>query len=167
MITYVVIAILAAAVLGIAFRRFYKAFVMFRGTRVMACPETGQPVAIDLQAPRAALAALFGRPRLQVRECSRWPERAGCDEACVREIESAPADHRVPTMLAEWCHDHPCVCCGAPLTGVHVGAHEPHLMNAERKIVEWREVAPQDLPQVLSSCAPVCENCLLAETHTW
>jgi hypothetical protein len=40
-------------------------------------------------------------------------------------------------------------------------------MNEERKIVEWRQVPPQDLPRILNSCAPVCENCLLAETHTW
>ena len=167
MITYVVIAILAVALIGIALRRSYQVFVTYRGTRVMACPETGQPVAIDLQVRHAALEALFKRPGLRVQECSRWPERAGCEEACVREIEAAPADHRVPTMLAEWCQGRPCVCCGAPLTGVHVGAHEPHLMNAERRIVEWRQVPPQDLPQVLSSCAPVCETCLLAETHTW
>ena len=167
MITYVVIAILAVALVAIAFRRSYQAFATYRGTRVMACPETGQPVAIDLQARRAALAALFKRPDLRVQECSRWPERAGCDEACVHEIEAAPSAHRVPTILAEWCHSRPCVCCGAPLTGVHVGAHEPHLMNAGRKIVEWRQVPLQDLPLVLSTCAPVCETCLLAETHTW
>lgn len=167
MITYVVLAILAATGLGIAFRRACKAFVTFRGMRLMACPETGQTAAIELQARRAALTALFKSPGLRVEVCSRWPERAGCDEACVREIEAAPASHRVPVMLAEWCHDRPCVCCGAPLTRVHVGEHVPHLMNTERKIVEWREVPPQELPQVLSSCAPVCENCLLAETHTW
>ena len=167
MITYVVVAILAAAVLGIGFRRSYKAFVTFRGKRVMACPETGEAVAIELQARQAALLALFQSPALRVQACSRWPERAGCDEACVRDIEAAPAEHRVPDMLIEWCHQRPCACCGAPLPRVHVGQHQPHLMNQDRKIVEWRQVPAQDLPQVLNTCEPVCETCLLAETHTW
>jgi len=167
MTTYVVVAILTVAVLGIVFRRAYKTFVTFRGMRVLTCPDSGQTAGVELKSCRASLTGLFGKPVLRVQECSRWPKRAGCDEGCIREVEAAPANHRVPVMLTEWCHEHACVCCGAPIRKVHVGPHEPHLMSPELRIIEWRQVPPQNLPQVLDTCGPVCENCLLAETHTW
>jgi hypothetical protein len=167
MVTYVVVAILAVALLGMGLRRAFKTYIVFRGMRIMACPETGQMVEIELKLWRAAMRGLLRRPVLRVGACSRWPERAGCDEACVRQIEAAPGSHRVPVILAEWCLGRPCVCCGAPLRPLHVGQHQPHLMSKDRQIIEWRQVPPQDLARVLETCGPVCENCLLAETHTW
>ncbi len=167
MITYVVLAILAAAVLGIAVRRFVKSFVTFRGVRVLACPENRQPAAVALDGWRAAVTGAFGSPALRVRECSRWRNEARCARGCIADIQNAPAEHLLASMLTEWCHGLPCVCCGTPIQRLHVGAHRPHLMSAERKIIEWKEVQPEDLPDVLNSCGPVCENCLLAETHTW
>jgi len=166
-VTYVVIAIVAAAAVLIGAWIFLKSYLRFRGVRLLACPENRKPAAVAVGPWHAAVTGWYGKPALAVRECSRWPERAGCDQACVAEIRAAPAEHLLNTMLAEWCHDQPCICCGTPIHRVHVGAHRPHLMSQERKIIGWKEVNPQDLPQVLNTCGPVCENCLLAETHTW
>ncbi len=167
MITYVVFAILAAAAVAIGARLFFKTFFRFRGVRVLACPETRHPAAVAVSPWRAALTAWPGKPALEVRECSRWPEHAACDQACVEQIRAAPAEHLLNAMLVEWCHDRPCICCGTPIHRVHVSAHQPHIMDQQRKIVEWKQVDPENLPEVLSTCGPVCETCLLAETHTW
>lgn len=167
MITYVAIAILALVVVAVGLRRSLHAFRTYRGMRLLTCPENRQPAAVELRSWRAALTASFRAPVLQVGECSRWPERAGCDQACARDIQASPAGHLVNSMLAEWSHDRPCVCCGAPLSRVHIGPHQPHLMSPDRKIVEWKQIPPQNLLQTLDTCGPVCENCLLAETHTW
>jgi hypothetical protein len=167
MITYIVLTILAAAAVGIGVRKFLKTFQTFRGVRLLACPENRQPAAVSLGPWHAAVTGWFRAPALEVRECSRWPERAGCNQACVTEVRAAPAEHLLNQMLDEWCHDRPCVCCGTPIHRIHVGAHQPHLMDPERNIVEWKQVRPERLPEVLRSCGPVCETCLLAETHTW
>src|SRR5579883_3200835 len=89
MITYVVLAILAAAVLGIAVRRFVKSFVTFRGVRVLACPENRQPAAVALDGWRAAVTGAFGSPALRVRECSRWRNEARCARVCIADIQNA------------------------------------------------------------------------------
>ena len=55
----------------------------FRGPRTVVCPETGGATQIELDAWHAAATAMPGPPRLHVAACERWPERAGCDEACL------------------------------------------------------------------------------------
>ena len=167
MITYVVVAILAVVVFGVACQKFRKTFLIYRGARLVPCPETRQPAAVQLEAWHAALTGIFRRPALRVRTCSRWPERTSCGQSCVQQILAAPSEHRLPAILEEWCHNRPCVCCGAPIACVHVGPHQPHLMSPDQRIIEWNQVPPQELPQVLSTCAPVCETCLTAETHSW
>jgi hypothetical protein len=50
------------------------------------CPETGHPARVGVDARRGALGVTFGIPRLRVETCSRWPERAKCDQACREQI---------------------------------------------------------------------------------
>ena len=59
----------------------------YRGSRAVACPENHQLVSVALDARRASLTALAGRPVLRVAECTRWPERASCDGACAPVAE--------------------------------------------------------------------------------
>lgn len=167
MITYIVVAVLAGAVLGLSLCRAERILHRFRGLRVLRCPENRQSVAVELASWQLLLTGLAGRPVPRVRNCSRWPERADCDQACVKEIRGAPTATLVQTMLTNWCRYNTCICCGAPLAKLHVGPHRPHLINPELRIVEWKEIPPQDIPQTLRSCEPVCETCVVAETHVW
>jgi hypothetical protein len=59
----------------------------FRGTKHVTCPETKLPADIDLDATQASLSAIAGKPDLLVTGCSHWPERRGCDQECVAEVE--------------------------------------------------------------------------------
>jgi Protein of unknown function (DUF1761) len=64
---------------------------VYRGTRTVNCPETHAPVSVRFNAFRAALTGLNGKPKVSVAVCSRWPERAGCDQACLPDAERAVA----------------------------------------------------------------------------
>ena len=61
-----------------------------REPRSLPCPETGQPANVQVDAGRAARAAIFGRVRLAVQNCSRWPDRAACGQGCIPPLVEAP-----------------------------------------------------------------------------
>jgi len=167
MVTYIVVAVLAGFLLGLFLQRAACAFFRFRGMRVVRCPENRQLNAVELSAWHAVLTAFGGGTLPHVRNCSRWPARGACDQACVKEIRSAPAATRVETILANWCRYNACFYCGAPLAHLHIGPHQPHLVDRDLRIFEWKEIPPQEIPLTLRRCEPVCENCVVAETHTW
>ena len=62
----------------------------------------------------------------------------------------------------QWYQKRACVCCGAALAGI-----QPAIMVPERHLMEWKDIPPEKIPQVLATAAPVCRACLNAETRTW
>ena len=64
----------------------------YRGTRTVNCPETHRPVTVRFNALRAAMTGLTAKPQLTLADCSRWPERAGCDQACIPDATRALPD---------------------------------------------------------------------------
>ena len=140
--------------------------VRLRGKRVVTCPETGQPAAVELDAWHAALTAMVGRRDLRLRECSRWGEHHDCGQACLKQIEAAPEACLVRTILTKWYRGKSCVCCGRPLDEVTWSLHKPCLMSPELRIVELASLQPETIPWILETHQPVCWNCNVAETHT-
>jgi hypothetical protein len=55
----------------------WGAWRRWRGTRIVTCPETQRPAAVDLDLRFAMVGAIVGSPELRLRDCSRWPERSG------------------------------------------------------------------------------------------
>ena len=68
----------------------------YSGGRPVACPEDRQPAVVHIDLQRASAAVMDGRPDLHLRDCTRWPERAQCDEACLSQ-----AIHAEPYKEAE------------------------------------------------------------------
>jgi hypothetical protein len=154
------------ALAGWGLWRAARGYWRFRGRRVVACPESAQFAAVDFAVWRIAATAAFRRPALVLRDCSRWQQGVLCGEACVKRIAEAPDACRVTTIVSEWYRDKTCACCGRPLgQAAHFGRH-PCLMSPDLHIVEWKAIQAEDIPQVLSTHAPVCWTCLVAETHT-
>jgi hypothetical protein len=83
----VIIGILAVAVLYVLVPRVLHILAFYRAPRAVSCPETGEPVRVDLDASRAAVTSAFGWPRLRVSWCTLWPQRRGCGQACVESPE--------------------------------------------------------------------------------
>ena len=83
-LTFTAVVILAMVVL------FLGLYVRYRGKRIVICPETKAPVGAEINAALAAGTWMVTQPRFVVTACSRWPERAGCDQACAPQVEASP-----------------------------------------------------------------------------
>jgi hypothetical protein len=87
-------------------------YFKFRGIRLITCPETRKPAAVEVDAKYAALIAPISARGLRLKDCSRWPERKDCGQECLRQIEFSPEDCLVRTMLTKWYKGKKCAVCG-------------------------------------------------------
>lgn len=161
---HVAAAIVALVGLAVVLRTTLRTYRTFRGTRVVTCPETGAPAAVEVDAIHAAMGAGLKEPPLRLRECSQWPERRNCGQGCLTQIELAPADCLARTMLTRWYEGKSCALCGHPVGEIRWGDHKPALLSPDRETLTWTEVRPERLPEVLSTHLAVCWNCHVAET---
>jgi len=161
---YLVGALVALGVLYLVLRPLLRVYLKFKGTRVVTCPETGKPVAVEVDAKHAAATTALGKESLRLTNCSRWPERRHCGQECLRQVEAAPTECLPRTILSNWYRGKGCVLCGKPLDETHWSIHKPALMNSERQTFEWPEISPEKIPEVLATHFPVCWDCHTAET---
>jgi hypothetical protein len=167
MVAEFVVTTFALVLLGLELRRVGGAYLVFRGTRVITCPGTGQPAAVDVAAGRPALTAVFRAPIPGLRNCSRWTEHRHCNQECLTQIRVAPGEGLVRTILTKWYEGKSCVCCGRPQAEIHWMQHKPCLMSPDLRIFEWKDIQPEKIPRVLETHGPVRWNCFVAETRTW
>jgi hypothetical protein len=152
-----VIGILTAAVLLIL-GVFARSWWRLRGARVITCPENRQCAGVKVD---AVYGTLTGSLRLQ--DCTRWPEKAGCGQDCLAQIEAAQDGCLVRSIIARWYEGKSCVCCGKALWHGDWLEHRPALRDPGGKTIEWIDVRPEQVPQRLATCQPVCWSCLVAE----
>jgi hypothetical protein len=91
---YYLAAVFVFISLAIVVIEFVGTWAIWRVARDIVCPADDRPASIGVDAVRAALPAAVGRPpRLTVQACSRWPERAGCEQKCLAQLTAhgAPA----------------------------------------------------------------------------
>jgi hypothetical protein len=161
---YVVVFLVAAGLLFLLLRRPVSEYIRMRGTRVVACPENELPAAVTVDARHAAFTAAAGHEHLRLDACSRWPERAGCGQECLKQIEAQPADCLVRTQVSRWYADKTCAICGKALGEIEWAAHKPALRAPDGRTLEWADVQPETMFQVMSTHAAVCWDCHVAET---
>lgn len=140
-----------------------REFRKFSGKMLVTCPETHQRIAVKVATGRAALAATVGKQHVELSECTRWPERKDCDQACLCELEADPQAHSVWTIAAKWYAGKNCVYCGRPIAPFSHLDHPPALIGADDKIVNWDQITPERLPEELAAGRPVCWNCGIIE----
>lgn len=136
----------------------------YRGKMLVTCPETKEAVGVKVSSKSATLSKVAGKRDLRLSECTRWPERQDCGQECLRQIENRPEACMVQNVLAAWYEGKECAYCAKPFENIQWHDHKPALMSPEGKLVEWREVPVETLPEVFESHRPVCWNCLVAET---
>jgi hypothetical protein len=144
----------------IAIRQYRK----FRGKMLVECPETHKAAAVKVAGVSEAMAAFVGQRHVELNACSRWPERAGCDQDCLSQLETDPESHRVWQIASQWFAGKQCVYCGKPIEHFGYLDHRPALLDAANQTVEWDKIPAEKLPEKLSSCRPVCWDCHVAET---
>jgi hypothetical protein len=162
----ILIALLVLGGMGWTLWRLGRTYLRFRGTRIVSCPETGEPAAVEMATWQIALASTVKGPALRLRHCSRWSERAACAQVCREQIEASPEDCLVLTILSKWYRDQNCACCGRPVGQISRWLHRPCLLNPDLRMLEWEEIPAETIPLVLKTHEPVCRTCLIAETHT-
>ncbi len=160
---YLVGGILVLAV-GYFSLRAFQVYLKLRGKRLVICPEARIPAAVELDAKGLAREAAWGTPHLRLSECSRWPERQGCGQECLRQIEAAPEGCLVRTIVTEWYEGKKCAYCGRVIHEVEWLGHKPALMDPVRKTVYWDHVPAEKLLEIFTTHAPVCWDCHIAET---
>jgi len=141
-----------------------RAFFAYRGQRLITCPETQKAAAVDVAAGEAAVGAFLSEPTLRLKECSRWPERQDCGQECLKQIEVNPQNCLVWNIVSQWYEGKQCVYCHKTFGELHHLDHAPALLSPGHKTVEWRELRPEQLPEVFSNHQPICWNCHVAET---
>lgn len=161
----IIIAVLVLAAALFLFRAVpgVRAFFKFRGKRLVTCPENKNPEAVNVAAGEAALGAFFNEPTLRLNQCSRWPERQGCGQDCLRQIETDADNCLVWNIVAKWYEGKTCVFCQKPIGPLHHVDHAPALLGPDFRTAEWKSVKPEELPKIFATHQPVCWNCHIAE----
>jgi hypothetical protein len=156
---YLVVLLLTLGVLYLVVPSAARAYLRFRGKRVITCPETRKHAAVEVDATHAALTAAFSYPDLHSKACSRWPERGDCGQACLLQIRLSPDDCLIGNILTNWYDGKHCASCGKEFGEIHWSDHKPALLSPEGNTVEWGEVAPEKVPDLLATHFPICWDC--------
>ena len=159
----VAVLVLAAALVILRALPGVSTYLNFRGKRLVTCPETHKTEAVDVAALEAALGDFFNEPTLRLKQCSRWPERRDCGQECLQQVEADTQNCLVWTLVAKWYEGKRCVLCRKPIAVRHLD-HAPALLGPDFKTREWRDIRPEQLPQIFSNHQPVCWNCHVTET---
>jgi len=152
--------------LGVLFlfgRRIAAAFLKYRGPRVVVCPENREMVAVTVDAGHAALTAPRGRPDLRLESCTRWPEKAGCGQECLGQVESAPGACLLRNILDDWYQGQRCAFCGRSFHAFHWHDHEPGFLAPDGRILAWDGFRAEQVVDVMATHKPVCWDCRVAE----
>jgi hypothetical protein len=159
----VILGIALVVVLVLLARTAGRAYFRYRGTRIVTCPETERPVAVEADALRAATGAARGQHKVQLKDCTRWPERRNCGQECLTELEASPEGCLLRNILEDWYSGQSCWLCGKQFTEIQWHDHKPGLLDSENKVWEWVDFPPEKLTAVLEAHHPICWDCLIAE----
>jgi hypothetical protein len=158
-ISTALLVFLAALVAALVLQRVVRVWWKYRGTRVITCPENRQTAAVEVKAGSAAVVSLAGAPRVRLSACSRWPERAGCGQECLSQVEAAPEDCLVRNILVLWYTGKRCASCGKPFGEIPLAGAKPAVLGADRVSVEWSQIPADRLPETLAAGRPICFAC--------
>ena len=136
-----------------------RAYRRFRGARVVTCPETGCGAAVEIDRAHATRTFVVGETELRLTSCTQWPDRKGCAQGCVSQIEASQDGCLAESMLVDWYRGADCVICRKEIPEIRSSDEKPALEAPDGRTIEWNEVKPEDLPQVLKTHWPVCRNC--------
>lgn len=136
-----------------------------RGSRVVTCPETRHPAGVTVDLGHALATAVWEAADVRVESCSCWPERQGCDEGCVPQLETDGAATRPRAIATRFFEHRTCAICLRRIEPLRHGARQPGFMNrVTRQAVPWDQVPPQDLPDAVTRHHALCPDCTFAES---
>ncbi len=159
-LVFLAIGLVVVAAAALAGYRYSK----LRGARLVVCPDNEKPATVELAARRAAISSLLGGSDLRLETCSRWPEKRGCGQDCLSQIEARPEDCVVRNILTRWYAGKNCVACGRDLSRLDWAERKPALLSPDGTSVDWEHLEPDQLPEILATHSPVCFDCHVSDT---
>ncbi len=149
------VAVAAAACVVV----FLKPDEYFARSHTIVCPETHAPTEIKIDLALRIRTLLRGISVLRLASCSRWPERQGCDEECLLQLDLKPAvlEH----TLRKWYMGRSCGMCGRVLTEDDWRQGRFSALDRAGNFVPGNSLPLRDLPQHVSRYRPVCWPCHL------
>jgi hypothetical protein len=161
LIVTLVVAVVSTAVFLILASAVITYFKL-HGTRLITCPETKKPAAVEVNARRAAMLTPTRARDLRLKDCSRWPERKNCGQECLQEIELNPEDCLVRTILTKWYAGKRCALCGRTFGQINWLDYKPALMSPGKFSRDWSEIPHLEISHALEVAVPVCFDCHVA-----
>jgi hypothetical protein len=161
---YVILVIVAVAAVLATAVPFVMAWFRARGARLVTCPVTQQPVRVELDPLEAGVNSILGGWRTHLKSCTHWPERQGCGQECLLQIEQSPTGCSVYALLAAWFATRTCAFCGKPFGPLHTWSHRPGFLGPDQVTRKWEEARVENLPEILATSQPVCWDCCVTET---
>lgn len=153
-----------ASALAVGLILAIETYLRYRRQMLVTCPENHKPAAVRVDVMNAVKETLYGKESLRLSACSRWPERAGCGQDCLSEIEADPKACMVWTLVTDWYRGKTCVYCQRPFQELHWHDRPPALRTPDGKTLQWNEIAAENLPEIFQTHLPVCWSCHMAET---
>lgn len=164
-VPFIVVSMVLAVGVIVGLTIIVRAYVRHRGKSLVTCPETGRPAEVRVDALKAALDTAKGKPmRLQLEQCSRWPEREDCGQACLSQIENDVEGCHVWNIVQQWYRGRSCAYCQKPIEHVDWHDHQPALLGPDKKTIQWTDAPAEKLPEIFETHLPVCWSCHMAET---
>jgi hypothetical protein len=144
---------------------FLKTWRRYHGVHVITCPENLQSAAVNVAAFDAAKwAAISGETDVHLKTCSRWPEKAGCDQACLSQITASPHACALQTIVSQWYENRACHFCGRAIENIVWHERPPALRMRDGRTREWKDIAPEELQGVFANADAACWACHIVET---
>jgi len=164
LVLYVVVTGLVATSLFFGIRYFVRAYIRYRDSRLIICPNNAEAAIVEVDAVHAALTSAFGQPDIRLQNCWRWPLYQNCGQECLVQLDVAPPECLVRGVLMRWYGFKSCLYCGKRFEQIQLLDHKPALQSPEGKLVDWSEVAIKDLQIMLKNYKPVCWDCYIAQS---
>lgn len=157
-----VLVVLSFLLLGVAI--FATEFLMARyalgAPRVIRCPATARPAAVRLESFRAAIARALGRqPKIELADCSRWPDAANCARGCMADIVRDFDATRLSTQIDRWRASSQCSKCGRVFGSEGRTRTKVHFVSPNGMVFEWNELPFDWLGEALEDWQPLCGHC--------
>src|SRR5260370_11390792 len=108
-IAYLIAACVLATGVFLAVHHFVRAYIRYRDSRIIICPETGEQAMVEVDAVHAALTSAVGPPDIRLWDCWRWPINQNCGQECLAQLDVAPDDCPDQGILREWDRSNSCV----------------------------------------------------------
>lgn len=160
----IIASVLGLGSLVIALVVVARSYLATKEDRLVTCPDNHKPAAVHINDFQTIREALGAKTPLRLDNCSRWPEKAGCGQDCLNEVDADPQHCMVWNMVSTWYEGKSCAYCQKPFAAQHWHDRKAALLAPDHTAKQWNEVAIEALPEILKTHEPICWNCYIAET---